>query len=186
MGGALRRGRLDLHDAVDRLQAIAWPLIDIIGQDAVQTIMAAAFKPHRMRERVDANASDADANASPVFDDYGLGQGWDSPMPDPVPSAASEKSEFSENSAPARFRTPQSTVDALLYVLRRGLSCLSDPANQERLSRCDEAAIRTIAAELLTWPGQTRKGEPRPWLPAWAPDDAGKLVDAWNALKGAS
>jgi hypothetical protein len=42
-------GELDLHDAVDELQAGAERdgLIDRIGQDAVQAIMATAFAPFR-------------------------------------------------------------------------------------------------------------------------------------------
>jgi hypothetical protein len=37
-------GEIDLHDAVDGLQAIAGPIIDSDGQDAVQAEMAAAFR----------------------------------------------------------------------------------------------------------------------------------------------
>jgi hypothetical protein len=42
-------GELDLHEAVDVLQAhaIASGLVPQIGQDAVQAIMAAAFRPVR-------------------------------------------------------------------------------------------------------------------------------------------
>jgi hypothetical protein len=44
-------GELDLHDAVDGLQAdaVASGLVDAIGQDAIQRIMSDAF--HRFRER---------------------------------------------------------------------------------------------------------------------------------------
>jgi hypothetical protein len=42
---------------------------------------------------------------------------------------------------PARFATPQSTVEAVLYCVRaRGLKALEEPANLERLRRCDQAA----------------------------------------------
>jgi hypothetical protein len=42
-------GEVDLHDAVDGLQAdaIASGLVDAIGQDAVQTMMAEAFRSVR-------------------------------------------------------------------------------------------------------------------------------------------
>jgi hypothetical protein len=42
-------GKLDLHEAVDRLQADAMRdgLVDKIGQDAVQAIMAKAFEAVR-------------------------------------------------------------------------------------------------------------------------------------------
>lgn len=40
-----RRGRLDLHEAVDRAQEFAYGrgLVKILGQDRIQSIMAAAF-----------------------------------------------------------------------------------------------------------------------------------------------
>jgi hypothetical protein len=41
--------------------------------------------------------------------------------------------------------TPQTTVEAIMYCVReRGLAALKEPANQERLSRCDAAARQQI------------------------------------------
>jgi hypothetical protein len=41
--------------------------------------------------------------------------------------------------------TPQVTIEAVLYCVReRGLAVLKEPANLERLSRCDEAARAQI------------------------------------------
>jgi hypothetical protein len=41
--------------------------------------------------------------------------------------------------------TPQVTTEAVLYCVReRGLAALKEPANLERLSRCDEAARAQI------------------------------------------
>jgi hypothetical protein len=47
------QGEYDLHDAVDALQRHAFKhsLIAQIGQDAVQAIMAEAFRPARQMER---------------------------------------------------------------------------------------------------------------------------------------
>jgi hypothetical protein len=46
---------------------------------------------------------------------------------------------------PARHATPQSTIEAVLHSVRaRGLAALKEPANEERLSRCDEAAMKQI------------------------------------------
>jgi hypothetical protein len=46
---------------------------------------------------------------------------------------------------PSRFATPQSTVDAVLYCVRtRGMAALKEPANEERLSCCDAAAMKQI------------------------------------------
>jgi hypothetical protein len=46
-------GDLDLHDAVDVLQADAerHGLLDLIGQDEVQRIMSDAFRPYRDSQR---------------------------------------------------------------------------------------------------------------------------------------
>lgn len=156
-------GELDLHTAVDELEAFARSLgiNRKIGIDGSQAIMAAAFRPVRMREWAEENSSAAPANS------------------EHVPNFSEE------NSSPVRSsRTPASTIDALLYGLRRGLSCLSDPGNRERLSRCDEAAIRKIATELMTWPGKTKDGKPRPWLPAWEKDDIAKLLGVWRTVGG--
>lgn len=41
--------------------------------------------------------------------------------------------------------TPQTVVEAILYCVRaRGVAALKEPANIERLSRCDEAATKEI------------------------------------------
>jgi len=41
--------------------------------------------------------------------------------------------------------TPQSTIEAILYCVReRGLAALKEPANLERLARCDDAARAQI------------------------------------------
>ena len=46
---------------------------------------------------------------------------------------------------PARHPTPQSTIDAILYCVRtRGIAALEEPNIIERLSRCDEAAMKQI------------------------------------------
>lgn len=79
---------------------------------------------------------------------------------------------------PTPKTTPGSTVEALLYELRSGLSCLSDPGAKDRLRRCDEAAIRTISAELLTWSTKNKS-----WLPPWSKEDVAKLLVIWRGVK---
>jgi hypothetical protein len=95
---------------------------------------------------------------------------WDAP--------AAEGADSSNEDAEAPPRTAASTIDALLYELRSGLSCLADDGAIDRLRSCDLTAMRSIAAELLTW-----KGRNKPWLPHWTEDDVAKLVDVWEALK---
>jgi hypothetical protein len=80
--------------------------------------------------------------------------------------------------AAAPSRTATSTVEALLYELPSGLSCLSDEGARNRLRSCDQAAIRTIAAELLSW-----KSKNKPWLPPWSEDDVAKLLAVKEGLK---
>ena len=44
-----------------------------------------------------------------------------------------------------RFPTPQSTVEAIMWGVReRGVAALHEPANIERLARCDNDARRQI------------------------------------------
>jgi hypothetical protein len=74
--------------------------------------------------------------------------------------------------------TEASTVEALLYELRGGLSCLSDLGARDRLMRCDAAAIQHIAAQLLTW-----KDKNKPWLPPWSKEDVANLLTIWRGLK---
>jgi hypothetical protein len=64
-----------------------------------------------------------------------------------------------------------STVAALLYELRNGLSCLSDHGARARLMLCDEGAIRFIAAELLSWRDKNKS-----WLRPWSEEDVAKLA----------
>jgi hypothetical protein len=66
--------------------------------------------------------------------------------------------------------TAPSTVEALMYGLRRGLSCLGDPGNLDRLRRCDPDAMTEIAKRLLDL--------------KWSEDDVVKLVEAWRAVGG--
>jgi hypothetical protein len=54
--------------------------------------------------------------------------------------------------APAKPRprpTPQTTIEAIMFCVRdRGLSALQEPANKERLARCDKGAIAQIDARI--------------------------------------
>jgi hypothetical protein len=50
---------------------------------------------------------------------------------------------------PTRRPTPQVTVEAIMYAVRqRGVAALKEPANIERLSRCDAAALAQIDTRL--------------------------------------
>jgi hypothetical protein len=101
-------------------------------------------------------------------------RGW------PVPSEATVTKATNKlnDTVGIPTRTAASTVGALLYELRSGLFCLENEGALDRLRRCDEAAMRTIALELLSW---RRKN--KPWLPPWSEDDVAKLLAVKGGLK---
>ncbi len=74
--------------------------------------------------------------------------------------------------------TPQTTIEALLFGLRRGLSCLDDPSNCDRLARCDAAAVEQIALRLRAW-----KAKRVAWLPAYSDHEIATLLKLWRALR---
>jgi hypothetical protein len=69
-----------------------------------------------------------------------------------------------------KYGTPPTTIEALMFGLRRGLSCLEDPGHRDRLRRCDEDAITQVAARLLAL--------------GWPKDDVATLIEAWQAVGG--
>lgn len=79
---------------------------------------------------------------------------------------------------PTVAATPASTVEAMLFCVRSGLSGLQDPATLERLSRCDADVIRQIAIRLRTW-----KLKNVAWLPAYTDNDIATLLKTWRALR---
>jgi len=139
-------GELDLHEAVDVLQAAAaqYGLLGSIGQDAVQTIMADAFRSERENELPGTYATSV----------------GEAPLPEPV-----------------KLGTPSATVEALMYALRGGLQCLTDPAHRDRLRRCDAAAMKEIAARLMNLNSRTAGRDPD-----WTTESVTKLIAAWRAL----
>jgi hypothetical protein len=49
--------------------------------------------------------------------------------------------------------TPKATIDAVVFAVReRGLAALKEPANLERLSRCDAAAKAEIERRITKLP----------------------------------
>lgn len=71
--------------------------------------------------------------------------------------------------------TARSTVDALLYALRRGLKCLDDPDNMRRLGDCDNVAMTFVVGELRQWDPATRH-----WLRLWHENELRKLTVKWR------
>jgi hypothetical protein len=137
-----------IPEAVDELQAfaVASGLVEQIGQDAVQAILAEAFAPVRddLRPADDDHlviADDDDSDGAEVCDVCF----WSPCMTPGFCNACRELDARADRRKPApeeRQRpTPQATIEALLWCVReRGLEALNEPANIERLSRCDDAA----------------------------------------------
>jgi hypothetical protein len=122
-------GQMPLQDAVDWLQdwAMTRGLVDELGQDQVQALIAAAFAPLR---------TDLDAPAKPDDQYEGLSSSFAAacrkadaahgPVPDPpeiplvsqhgVPSAETLQREYEANLRRRRRDVPQSTLDAATYL----------------------------------------------------------------------
>jgi hypothetical protein len=66
-----------------------------------------------------------------------------------------------------------------MFALRRGLSCLGDPGNRDRLRRCNAAAMREIAARLLNLKGRSARS-----TTDWPKEEVAKLIEAWRAVGG--
>jgi hypothetical protein len=73
--------------------------------------------------------------------------------------------------------TPSSTIEALLFVLRHGLTRLDDPGNRSRLAACDDVAMTEISRRLLN--AKTLSNNARP---NWPRDDVTTLITKWRTV----
>jgi hypothetical protein len=65
------------------------------------------------------------------------------------PSATALKIRDEDTGRHRSYATPQTTIEAIAWCVReRGPRALHEPANLERLSRCDDAAIGEIDARI--------------------------------------
>jgi hypothetical protein len=72
-------------------------------------------------------------------------------------------------------RAAASTVEALVFVLRRGLDAVEHPDNQQRLSKLNDEQMREVAARLQKF---------RPHVaPEWTSTDVEALVCIWSKLR---
>jgi hypothetical protein len=102
-------GYLSLHEAVDELQADAERngLLDLIGQDEAQAIMAYAFCAVDFRDD-DLSAA---CERAIMIGAAELVRRWE---------AADSKRVPERPTRPAPYRPPQATVDAFKFVARQG------------------------------------------------------------------
>ena len=67
-----------------------------------------------------------------------------------------------------------STIDALMYFLRRGVDALSNPNTLGRLAKLDERQLIDVAARLQKFKSEI--------APAWLPDQIEILAAVWRKL----
>lgn|SRR5262245_14560764 len=138
-----RAGELDLHDAVDELQAAAVRdgLVAELGQDRVQDIMVAAFAPVR-----DGLLKFEEPEKQYCFTN-------DDPLLEGLKICADTKRHFEEwerRKREAALRTAGSTVEALMLGLReRGVAALAEPETRRRLATLSSAQVREVLARLM-------------------------------------
>jgi hypothetical protein len=158
-------GEFDLHEAVDKLQVDAERdgLVDKIGQDAVQQILADAFAPHR-----DALASSEDQNeeisaAETVAGDDTFAtaccaadeQQWRKPRDERLDRlrallADDVGLDRAWRELNRRANAAAATIEALMFSLReRGAKALAELATQRRLADLSSAQVRQIIGRLM-------------------------------------
>jgi hypothetical protein len=84
-----------------------------------------------------------------------------------------------------RDRAAASTVEALAYQTRAGVSALCESSAQRRLAQLDERQMRELCGRLTKerW-GLSKNGEHPPRVPPWKPDEIQSLVQLWSNLHG--
>ena len=71
--------------------------------------------------------------------------------------------------------TAQTTIEALIYELRRGVGMLGEEATRGRLGRCNKKAIKQVMRRL-------RAGHQ--FDPKWSEADVQTLALEWDRLTG--
>jgi hypothetical protein len=72
--------------------------------------------------------------------------------------------------------TPEATVDALVYSLRRGIAELTKPDILRRLSELDKGQLKAICRRLQNFKPEI--------APPWSPEDVAALIAKWRELHG--
>ena len=72
--------------------------------------------------------------------------------------------------------TPDATIEALVYSLRRGAAELSKPDTLRRLSELDKAQLKAICRHLQNFNPEI--------APPWPPEDVAALIAKWRELHG--
>ena len=75
-----------------------------------------------------------------------------------------------------RNHAAASTIEALMYALRRGVDELAKPDTQRRLSELSEDQLRTVCGRLQNFKSEIAV--------AWAPEEVEVLMNVWSAVHG--
>ena len=75
-----------------------------------------------------------------------------------------------------RNHAAASTVEALMYALRRGVDELAKPETQRRLSALSEDQLRAVCERLQNFKPEIAS--------AWTPEEIEALTNIWSALHG--
>jgi len=73
-----------------------------------------------------------------------------------------------------RGRAAHSTVDALMYSLRRGIEAITEPDNQRQLAELSENQLLAVCQRLQNF---------KPHIaPAWPPEELDAIVTIWSTV----
>ena len=75
-----------------------------------------------------------------------------------------------------RNHAAASTVEALMYSLRRGADELTKPDTQRRLSELSEDQLRAVCERVQNFKPEI--------APAWTPEEIEALTNIWSAVHG--
>ena len=83
---------------------------------------------------------------------------------------------FSINAQARRSRAAASTIEALVYQLRRGGTGLSNPKTRQKLSELSEQQLHEVSMRLQKFIPHIAR--------AWSPSEVELLVQIWSDLHG--
>jgi hypothetical protein len=73
-----------------------------------------------------------------------------------------------------RYGAAHSTVDALMYSLRRGIEAITEPDNQRRLAELSEDQLLAVCQRLQNFKPNI--------APAWPPEEVEALASIWSTV----
>ena len=71
-------------------------------------------------------------------------------------------------------RTPEATVEALMYSLRRGVEAITKPDNQRRLAELSEDQLLAVCRRLQNFKPNIAS--------AWPPEEVEAIVSIWSTV----